>query len=118
MPGEASVSAEDSTLAYERGVTAGEIAARLAGHDRHFASINGSLAQIADEMHALNMGVQRLADQAEAAAKTVVTTASALKDAQEARRDKATQTWSPMAKLATVLGSLSALAAVIAFLTR
>lgn len=107
---------EDPGAAYERGVTAGEIAARLAGHDEHFASINGSLVKMAGDLHALNMGVQRLADQAESAAKTVLTTAAALKDAEDARRTISDQSWSPLARLATAIGALAALAAVVGFI--
>lgn len=98
--------------AYDRGAAAGEIAARLAGHDKHFATINGSLAEIAKEMHALTLAVQRLGDQAVSRDATVVTTAAALKDAEEARRSKDDQSWSPVARLFAVLGALAALAAV------
>lgn len=110
---------ESSSGAYDRGVVAGEIAARLAGHDKHFASINGSLAKIAEEMHGLRLAVQRLGDQAEANAATVLTTAKALKEAEEARRDKSDQSWSPWQKLFAGLGALAALAGIVAlFATR
>lgn len=102
--------------AYDRGHIAGEIAARLAGHDRHFEAINGSLADIANEMHALTLAVQRLGDQAISRDATVVTTAAALKDAEDARRAKGEQTWTPFARTIAVLGGLAALAAVVAFL--
>ena len=99
--------------AYDRGHIAGEIAARLAGHDEHFAAINGSLANIAGEMHALTLAVQRLGDQAVARDATVVTTAAALKDAEDARRGKAEQIWTPFARMIAVLGGLAAVAAVV-----
>jgi hypothetical protein len=103
--------------AYDRGVIAGEIAARLAGHDKHFASINGSLATLASEMHDLVLAVQRLGDQAEANAKTVITTAAALKSAEEARRDKIEHSWSPVAKVLAVLaGVVGVVALVVAFM--
>ena len=105
---------ETAADAYDRGVTAGEIAARLAGHDQHFDAINGHLAAIANEMHTLRLGVQHLGDQAEANAKTVITTAAALKAADEARRDKATASWSPWQKLFAVIGGAAALAGLIA----
>jgi hypothetical protein len=82
----------------------------LAGHDKHFASINGSLADIANEMHGLTLAVQRLGDQAEAAAKTVVTTAAALKAADDARRSRSESSWSPWQKAIAVL--LAAVAVV------
>jgi hypothetical protein len=92
---------------------AGEIAARLAGHDKHFASINGSLADIAKEMHGLTLAVQRLSDQAISRDATVVTTAAALKDAEEARRGLSEQSWTPVSRVLAVLGGLAALAAVV-----
>lgn len=106
--------------AYDRGVAAGEIAARLAGHDRHFASINGSLVKVAENgieqtkaINALTLAVQRLADQADANAKTVITTAAALKDAEAARRDKTAQTWSPVQKTVTIVLAVVAVVGLI-----
>lgn len=98
---------------YQRGHAAGGINERLASHDRHFEAINGSLAQMAREMHNLTLAVQRLGDQAVARDATVVTTAAALKEAEDARRDRTDRSWSPFAKLFAVLGAASALAAVV-----
>jgi len=92
---------------FDRGHLAGEIAARLAGHDQHFASINGSLADIANEMHALTLAVQRLGDQAVSRDATVVTTAAALKDAEDARRSKSESSWSPVQKAFAVLAAIA-----------
>jgi hypothetical protein len=86
--------AESSQEAFDRGAAAGEIAARLLGHDKHFEKINGSLDRVAEEMHGLKLAVQRLGDQAVSRDATVLTTAAALKDAEEARRDKTEQAWS------------------------
>jgi len=98
--------------AYDRGVIAGAIEARLAGHDRHFDSINGSLARIADELrgladqlHTLSLAVQLLGTQAVARDATVVTTAAALKDADEARRNVSERGWSPWARGLAVLAA-------------
>lgn len=99
--------------AYDRGVLAGEINARLAGHDAHFAAINGSMAKMAAEMHNLTLAVQRLGDQAVSRDATVLTTAAALKDAEDARRSKTEASWSPWQKLFAVLGAAAALAAVV-----
>ena len=99
--------------AYDRGHTAGGIAERLASHDRHFKAINGSLADIAKEMHALTLAVQRLGDQAVARDATVVTTAAALRDADEARRAQADRSWSPYARAIAVVGALAALASIV-----
>jgi hypothetical protein len=95
--------------AYDRGAVAGEIGARLAGHDKHFEAINGSLEKIAEELHGLKLAVQRLGDQAVARDATVVTTAAALKDAEEARRDKVEQSWSPMSRVIAVIGAIGVL---------
>jgi hypothetical protein len=108
---------EHDETAYDRGHDAGRdagrIDARLAGHDKHFAAINGSLATIADELAGLKLAVQRLGDQAVARDATVVTTAAALKDAEEARRAKSEQTWSPLAKVMASLGTLATVAGVV-----
>jgi len=39
-------SSESSKESYDRGVVAGGVEQRLAGHDKHFAAINGSLDRI------------------------------------------------------------------------
>jgi hypothetical protein len=94
--------------AYDRGHAAGGIAERLAGHDRHFAAINGSLADLVREMHNLTLAVQHLADQAEANARTVVTTAAALRDAEQARRDTDERRWTPFQRLFAVVAAVAA----------
>lgn len=102
--------------AYDRGHIAGEIAARLANHDRHFAAINGSVEDLKDEMHALILAVQRLGDQAVAREATVLTTASALKESDQARRDKSDQSWSPWAKGFAVLAAVATAVGLYALL--
>lgn len=109
---------ESSQEAYDRGTVAGEISARLAGHDRHFASINGSLEKLAHEMHQLALAVQRLGDQAEASAATVVTTAAALANAEKARREQGDRAWSPWQKLIAAVGGLAAVVVVVAFVVK
>jgi len=97
---------------YDRGVIAGEVATRLAGHDKHFSSINGSLDRIAGTLdqflarqNIMILEVQRLSDKATASAATVIATASALKDADEARRAQSVTAWSPWQKvLAAIAG--------------
>jgi hypothetical protein len=96
--------------AYARGEAAGQIAERLASHDRHFAAINGSLEKIGAALHGLEKAVQRLADQATAREVTVVTTAAAIKAAKDADDRK----WSPLARwgaAATVTGGVLAVVA-------
>ena len=89
---------------YERGKIQGRTDNRLDAHDDHFAKLNGSVVVLGDKVQELTLAIQRLIDQGTANAATVITTASALKDAEAARRDKSEQTWSPFAKTITVLG--------------
>jgi hypothetical protein len=98
---------------YKRGHDAGGIAERLDSHDRHFALINGSLADMVREIHGLALALQRLADQAVARDATVLTTAAALKEAEEARRDKTEQGWAPWQKALAVVAGLVAVAGLI-----
>ncbi|MFC5268475.1 hypothetical protein ACFPJ1_40755 [Kribbella qitaiheensis] len=110
---------ESPQEAYERGTVAGKIDARLAGHDKHFATINGSLADVAKELHDLKLAVQRLGDQAVSRDATVVTTAAALKDAEDARRSKTESAWSPVAKAIAIGGvALVAIGTVLTVLLR
>lgn len=104
---------EQPDAAYDRGLTDGRIDARLAGHDRHFDAINGSVARIADEMHDMRLAVQRLADQAVSDATTRIATAEALEKAEMARRSRNEQRWSPVSKLLAVLGVVVAVVAIV-----
>jgi len=105
---------------YLRGHAAGGIEERLAGHDRHFAAINGSLEKLVvqqvrsvAQMHDLTLAIQRLADQAVARDATVITTAAALEKAEAARRDRDSEWWSPVTRVLAVIGGLAALAAIV-----
>lgn len=108
------MSDQSNREAYDRGVVAGEIAQRLAGHDEHLSAINGSMGRVANELHELTMAVQRLADQAMARDATAVATAIALKEADEARRASSEQGWSPMARALAIIGGLAALVGIVA----
>jgi hypothetical protein len=101
---------------YERGVAAGEISARLAGHDAHFALINGSLIDVAAQMKAVNLQLQRMADAMQADRERAVATAAALREADEARRLAAERHWTPLSRMAVLAGALAALAGIAAFL--
>jgi len=94
-------SAVSEREAYDRGREAGEIHARLAGHDQHFAAINGTIARFGDEMHELVLAVQRLGDQALARQAVEDAATAALAAAAAAR-------WSPVAKALAVLSVLIA----------
>jgi hypothetical protein len=91
----------------------GRIDQRLDNHDKHFEQINGSMQKVATNLAELNLGIQRLIDSSAADRATVLTTAKALKDAEEARRDKGEQSWSPVQRLIAITVALAAIAGVI-----
>ncbi len=107
------MSGETSEAAFDRGVTAGEIAARLANHDLHFASINGHIGDLAAEIHGMRMDTQRLADQAEASSQTLLATAAALRDAEEARTGQSSQNWTPWARGFAVLAAMATVLSIV-----
>lgn len=102
----------DGPTDYERGEQAGRIEARLAGHDRHFAAINGHLATLAEQLTSITLAMQRLADSAIAREDTVIATAKTLADADKARRSASDQRWSPWAKLFAVVGVVGVVVAI------
>lgn len=106
----------DERSNYAQGVADGVIEQRLAGHDKHFEAINGSLTRIATEMAALTLAVQRLADQAISRDATVKTTAEALEKARVTQKDVADQRWSPWQKGLAVLGGIVALTVIYYFI--
>ncbi|MDO8308554.1 MAG: hypothetical protein Q7V58_09415 [Actinomycetota bacterium] len=66
---------------------------------------------------ALNLVTQRLGDDAQASRATALSLAKALKEADEARRDKSTAAWSPFQRVAIAISTLTALVALaVAFL--
>jgi hypothetical protein len=91
----------------------GKIDQRLAGHDKHLSQINGSLEKVADNLAKLNLGIQQLIDSAAADRATVVTTAKALKDADDVRRDRGDARWTPVQRLAAILGGMAAAVGVL-----
>jgi hypothetical protein len=105
---------ETTQDAFDRGVAAGEIAARLANHDIHFASINGHVGDLVGEIHGMRLDIQRLADHAEASAKTVLATAEALRTADDTRSTSSNRSWTPWFRAFAVL---SAMATILSILT-
>lgn len=98
---------------YDRGHTAGGTDARLAGHDKHFAAINGNLGRIDEKLARMELALQRLADATDADRRTVVTTAAALKSADEARRSSDTDRWTPWQKGIALLGAIGAVVGIV-----
>jgi t-SNARE complex subunit (syntaxin) len=112
----------DETSEYARGVAAGAVLARLNAHDQHFDKINGSMERVAQSLHDLVavdqqmlMAIQRQDDRAVADRATVITTATALEKAEQARRDKSTSGWTPFQRVIAVVTVLAAVAGVIAY---
>lgn len=108
-----------SATDYERGRDAGEVAgkidARLAGHDKHFATINGSLEKWATELHTLNMQVQRLADQATARDLAVLAAANAEREIDLTRRTHADGRWWPWQRVFAYVAAVVVVAGMSAF---
>jgi len=104
---------ESPKEAYDRGVDAGMVTAKLAEHEGHLERINGSIGHFAEEIHGLTLAVQGLRDDARATAATTITTAEALEKAESARRDKAESAWSPVAKRLVVVGAIVGILAVV-----
>lgn len=108
---------------YDRGVAAGEISQRLKEHDQHFSKINGSIerqvetntrlrTELTESIATLTLAIQRMSDAMTANEATVIKTAAALKDAEEARRDRSETSWSPLTRLSLVIGIIAALATI------
>lgn len=64
----------------------------------------------------MTLAVQRLGDEATAREATVLTTAAALKTAEDVRRDTNEQSWSPIQRLLGAVGGIAALAAIVGVL--
>ena len=101
---------------YERGVIAGEIAQRLLEHDRHLDRVNGSMELVAHRLNGVEMALQRMADSMDADRATVVTTATALKNADDARRQNENRRWSPLARVAAAATTFAAILTGVAIL--
>lgn len=104
-------SAEDE--AYKRGRAEGEIAVRLDGHDRHFASINGSLEEISKAMQATTLALQGINNQMEAREVIATATTAALKAAEDNRVRQAEQRWAPVTKVFAVVAAASTMVSLV-----
>ena len=101
---------------YERGRLAGEINTRLAGHDLHFAQLNGSLKDVAGEMHNLALAVQHLSDQFTANEQKVIATAAALEAQNKTRREATDERLKPLTVVVMIFAVVSALLNLYQFL--
>lgn len=127
---------ESNQAAFDRGHLAGEIATRLAGHDKHLTTINGSLDRIAANQEAQTLAIQKQGDAftaklneviatATAAAQTVVATAEAVRLAGEAQRtadhdvaEKSERAWTPFQRVLAVVAGVAAAVVIWATLFR
>jgi hypothetical protein len=98
--------------AFRRGEVAGQTESRLTGAEDHLMRINGHIRDMVSELKALRLDVQALGDAATAAANTAVALATALKEAEEQRRDKSEQSWSPLARLSAIVVAIAAITGV------
>lgn len=90
---------DDDDDEYHRGYTAGDVASRLANHDRHFASIDGSINELA----------HLVADQGKDLARLITLT-------EEARnRDEARNRPPLLSPVQRVFAEMAGLAAFAAF---
>ena len=105
--------ADGNGAEFNRGRTQGEVDAMLKEHGLHLSEINGSMHRLAIEMHDMVLAVQRLGDAAEADRQTVKVTAVALKEQDQARRDKGDQRWQPWQKLLGVVVGLGAAVSIV-----
>lgn len=110
----------DSETPYERGHRQGSIDALLTEHGLHLSSINGSMDKTADKIgdlvQALNevAGTQRaIIDRLDAAEATRIATAAALKEQEEARRDKSADAWTPLQRTIAVIGVIGVIGALV-----
>jgi hypothetical protein len=107
----------EDRVAYTRGRLDGEVAAALSRHEDHFQRINGSLdkmaaildhqaTEFAAQLAVQSLAIQRLADLGDAREKTVKETATALKVADDQRRDAANTRSRPITTTALVVGTV------------
>lgn len=94
---------------YERG----RVDELLRQHGDHLSKINGSMEHVADELHGLRLDIQKLTQAADSDRGTVITTAKALRDAEETRRARAERGWSPFQKFSVVIASIASSIAII-----
>lgn len=97
---------------YKRGREAGEIAARLAQHDQHFANINGSIGKLAGKMEDMTTAIQALADSQASRDLIAASVAAALVKEQESRKMRQEQRWTWPVRMAAVFTVLAAAATV------
>ena len=97
---------ETAQQAYDRGVLDGQIMTRLDKHAQQIESLAEMIEQQILISQTLTATVQTLTEARVTDAATRVATAQAVKEARDAHEIQAQAGWSPVARVATVLGSL------------
>ncbi len=97
---------ESERQAYDRGEAAGKLAAEVAEQGRHLKTINGSMERVAKSLAELVLGIAALNQQMTADKETRISTAEALKNAEDARRDADETKWTPWQRIMLVVGCI------------
>ena len=100
---------------YIRGVRDGKTATRLNHHAAQIAATGVTLAQAVATADLMASTLQTLTEARVTDAATRIALAAAVKDTKDMQEDQAHASWSPMAKLATVVGSLVGLFGLVSF---
>jgi hypothetical protein len=104
---------ETPSQAHDRGFESGSIAERLAHHDKHFAAINGSIDRGNQELAKIQLTLQSIMDQAKSDAATRITTAAALKEAEDQRRNNDTARWTPLSRALVLLSIIATIITIV-----
>lgn len=99
--------------AFNRGYESGRVNTRLDGHDAQLKEMTSTLSKVVDVEQQLTLAVQDLAKAAMARDEKAVALALALKEADDERRTQSETTWSPFAKVITVMVAIAGIASVI-----
>ena len=75
--------------------------------------IASTVKEHGEEISALKMFTQRLSDDAKASRETALSLAKALKEADEARRDKSEQSWTPFQRSIAIISAVTAVTAIV-----
>jgi hypothetical protein len=106
----------DEQDAYDRGKVDGLLAAKVEEQGQHLDRINGSMEKVATSLADLVLGVSALEQQMAADEKTRISTAQALKDAEEARRTADESKWAPWARVTAIVVAATAVLTLVVLL--
>lgn len=107
---------DNSEEAYRRGLAAGEVTAKLAQHEAHLATINGSIEGLRHEMGSLTGEVHSLRDELAGREANAEAAASALRNADDARRSEAEMSWGRFQRVFAIIATVAALITIASVL--